>query len=86
MIWQDLVLTIVNIVFSISLIPQVIHGFKEKKGLITLPTSIPTFIGLYVIGGTYLTMNLFFSSVMAFATGTLWFILFIQRLIYKEKK
>ena len=42
MIWQDLVISIVNLVFSISLIPQVIHGYKTKKGLITLQTSVPT--------------------------------------------
>lgn len=84
MIWQDLVITATNIVFSVSLVPQVIHGFKEKKGTITLQTSIPTFIGLFVISITFLTLSLYFSAGMSFITGGLWFMLFIQRLKYKS--
>ena len=53
MIWQDIVLTIVNLVFLVSLIPQVYYGFKKKKGLISLWTSIPTFIGIYVVSGVF---------------------------------
>lgn len=84
MIWQDLIISIVNIVFSISLVPQVIHGFKKKKALITFATSIPTFLGLYVLAFTFFTLNLYYSSVLSFITATLWLILFVQGLIYQN--
>jgi len=84
MIWQDLVISIVNIVFSISLVPQVIHGFKEKKALITFATSIPTFLGLYVLAFTFFTLDLYYSSILSFLTATLWLVLFIQGLIYEH--
>jgi hypothetical protein len=29
--WQDFVIMTVNIIFSLSLIPQVIEGFKKRK-------------------------------------------------------
>ena len=83
--WQDTVITIANILFSISLMPQVYHGFKEKVGPIKFQTSIPTFIGLYAVSFTFYTLFLYFSAVLTFLTGTLWLILFIQRLIYKNK-
>ncbi len=82
MVWQDIVLTVVGIIFSVSLIPQIYHGFKEKIGPIKLLTSTPTFIGLYIIAFTYITLSLYFSAAIAFLTGTLWLMLFIQRLVY----
>ena len=84
MIWQDIIIAIMSIVFSISLIPQIYCGFKEKTGPIKFQTSIPTFIGCYVIVFTYWTLSLFFSSVITFITGTMWLILFIQRIMYKK--
>jgi len=82
MLWQDIVITIASIIFSISLFPQVYLGFKNKKGYITFATYIPTFIGLYVVCVTYFTLGLFLSAVMCFITGTIWLILFFQRLIF----
>jgi len=84
MIWQDVVITIANIIFSLALIPQVIEGFKGRKGFVTLITSGPTFIGLYSISIAFYTLLLFLSSITAFIAGTLWLTLFIQRLIYRK--
>lgn len=84
--WQDLVIMSVTIVFSAALIPQIWSGFKTKTGPISYQTSVPTFIGLYILSLTYITLHLFFSSLITFATGTLWLILYIQRIIYKDGK
>lgn len=84
MIWQDIVLTIASIVFSVALIPQIYYGFKNKAGTIKFQTSIPTFVGLYAISFTYYTLLLYFATITSFVAGTLWFILFIQRLIYSK--
>ena len=84
MAWQDIVITIVIIFFSYALVPQIIKGFKEKRKLIVFQTTLITSVGLFIISITYLTMNLFFSTIMAFITGTLWTILFIQGIIYKN--
>jgi len=40
MIWQDLALSITNIIVGYALIPQVYHGFKNKVGAMTLQTAI----------------------------------------------
>ncbi|HLD06899.1 MAG TPA: hypothetical protein VJC16_05190 [Candidatus Nanoarchaeia archaeon] len=82
MIWQDAVMTVANSIFALSLIPQVYHGFKEKKGFIKPATSVPTFISIYAVAFSFYTLSLFFSSITAAITGTLWLILFIQRQIY----
>jgi len=84
MVWQDIVITIASIVFSVALVPQVIAGFKDRKGFVTLAASIPTTLGLYVLSFTYLSLNLSYSAVTAFLTGTLWWVLFMQRLVFKK--
>jgi len=84
MVWQDIVITIVMIFFSYALVPQIIKGFKEKRGLIAFQTALITSIGMFVITVTYSTINLIFSTIMALITGILWTILLIQGQIYKN--
>lgn len=84
MIWQDIVITIATIIFSIALIPQVHYGFKHKIGTIKLATSGPTFAGLYVMSFTFWTLDLYLSTIINFTTATLWLLLFLQKLIYKD--
>ena len=86
MLWQDIVITIVSIVFSLSLIPQIIHGFKTKTGPIRYQTSIPTFLGLLIISATYITLHLYFSALMCFLTGVMWLILCVQKITYQKNK
>lgn len=83
MIWQDLVITIANILFSYALIPQVYHGFKNKRTSITYQASFITFIGMFAMATAFFTLGLYFSFYMSLISGTLWLILFIQKLIYK---
>ena len=83
-IWQDLVVSIANFLFVISLINQVWYGYRRKKALISKATSVPTFIALYGMCIAFFTLSLFLSSAMIFLTATLWLILFIQSLMYKE--
>jgi uncharacterized protein with PQ loop repeat len=84
MVWQDIILTIATIFLTYALIPQVIKGFKTKKTAITFQTSLITFLGMYIVCFIYYTLNLYFSTITAFLTGTLWLILFIQSIIYKK--
>jgi len=84
MLWQDIVIAIACVIFSVSLTPQIYQGFKEKKGHIAYATSAPTFVGLYAITYAYFTIGLVFSGVISLITGTLWLTLFIQKLIYSK--
>jgi len=83
MVWQDTAITIIIVAFSYALLPQVIKGFKEKRGLISLQTSIITGTGMYILSGIYLTLGLYFSATIGVITGALWTTLFIQKIIYK---
>jgi len=82
MTWQDIVISSANILFSYSLIFQAYHGFKKKKGFLTIQTSLLTTIGLYAITCAFFSLNLFFSAISSFFSGTLWFILFWQKVVY----
>lgn len=84
MVWQDTVITTIIILFSYALIPQIYQGFKEKKSLINLQTSLITSTGMYLLAIVYNTLGLTFSTIMSIITGTLWLIILIQRLVYKN--
>jgi hypothetical protein len=84
MIWQDIVVAIANILFGYSLIFQVAKGFQEKKGFIAFQTSFFTMIGLYAVTVVYFSFNLFISSVVSFFNGSMWLLLLVQRLTYKN--
>jgi hypothetical protein len=84
MSWQDVVISIANIAFSISLIVQVYYGFKEKVGPIKFFTSIPTCIGLFAVSVAFWTLGLYFSTVIAFCNGILWLLLCVQRFYYNR--
>lgn len=85
MIWQDVVIMAANIAFAYSLVYQVVHGFRNKKGTLTLMASGLTAIGLYVMAFAFFTLELYLSTLMAALNGTLWLALFVQSLIYKKK-
>lgn len=84
MIWQDILIMVANIIFSISLVPQVYHGFKKKVGTIKLLTSGPTTVGLFALSYAFFTLHLYLSSTFSLVSGLLWMTLLIQRLVYKK--
>lgn len=85
MIIQDMIIVFCNILFSYALMPQVYYGFKHKKSSVTLQTSFLTTIGLYILSITFLTLKLYFSSIISLVTGTLWAMLLIQGILYKNR-
>jgi len=86
MVWQDIVMFSANLMFTFSLISQVYHGFKTKKGYIILKTSGITSSGLYVMSICFFTLSLYLSSIIAVINATLWATLFFQRLKYPNAK
>jgi len=84
MVWQDIVIAIANILFGYSLIYQVYLGFKKRKGFLALQTSFFTTIGLFAIAIAFFSLQLYISTITSLFNGTMWLILFIQRLIYKK--
>ncbi len=84
MVWQDIVIAVSNALFGYSLIFQVYTGFKEKKGFLTIQTSLLTTIGLYALSLAYLTLKLYLSTIIGLFNGTMWLLLLIQRIVYKK--
>lgn len=84
MIWQDIVLMVANLLFTYSIFAQVYYGFKRKRGLIVLKTSFLTTLGLYATCVVFFSLGLLFSGIVAGINATLWFVLFIQRIVYPK--
>ncbi|HOW36977.1 MAG TPA: hypothetical protein PLK34_01895 [Candidatus Pacearchaeota archaeon] len=82
--WQDNLITIVNLTMVYGMLMQVVKGFKDKKRHINFQTGLITFIGLYATAIAFFSLNLIFSAVTVVISGTLWLILFIQTIVYKK--
>lgn len=85
MITQDLIIGLMGTVLSLSLVPQVIKGFKEKKGYISKKTSIPTIIGLVVIAICHLTLGLWLAFMIELLTAVFWVGLLFQEIKYANR-
>lgn len=83
MIWQDLVIMFVNIALGYALVPQIIKGLKNRKGYVTLETSVVSSVSLYIMAIAVFTLGLYLSAIITFVDAILWTILLIQKLKYK---
>ncbi|MGC9309329.1 MAG: hypothetical protein ACP5D2_01385 [Candidatus Nanoarchaeia archaeon] len=84
MIWQDIIVSIANIIFLCAMLPQIIYGFKTKKGLISFQFSILNILAMIGLGIVYISYNLFISVILDILLIFLWAILLIQRIKYKK--
>ncbi|VVB82600.1 Uncharacterised protein [uncultured archaeon] len=82
--WQDYAITTLFIILNAALVPQIVHGFKIKKRMISPLTGIMTAIPMYLLAIIFFTLGLTFSMIMEIIGGSLWFILLIQSIIYKN--
>ncbi len=82
--WQDILISVVNIIFVFALFSQVYYGFKKKKGLIILRTSFLNALGLFTISIAFLTIPLYFSAIFTALNAIFWAILFFQRIVYQK--
>jgi hypothetical protein len=84
MIWQDIVISLMNVVFSYALVKQVLQGFKDKQGYINLQTASFTFAGMFIISFCLLTLGLIFSFAVGIFNASMWLILLLQKVKYGE--
>ena len=80
--WQDYVMMATSAAFSYALVPQVIDGFRQKRGVMTVQTAGITGVGLLILSACGLTLGLWLSSVVWSITGALWLLLLWQRVHY----
>lgn len=83
--WQDITITLCNVIFTFALIPQVYEGFKTKTGHIKIQTALPYSLALGVMAFALYTLKLPFSSAITFIAGMLWGLLGIQTIRYRKK-
>lgn len=70
---NDLIFTAGSIAFLVALIPSLISDDKPAK-----KTSLITSIVLYAFTFNYISLGLYISSIVGFATASCWLALYIQ--------
>ena len=82
--WQDYVIAIVSLLFGVILLPQLKDTWRGKT-ILNLYTAGLTTVGLYILGITFYTLNMWISVTAEFISGTVWLFLFIFSLTNKRK-
>lgn len=78
--WQDFVLIIGQIAFTVSLLPSI---FSKDKPALT--TSLISGVVLAVFSFVYISLSLYLAALGTAATGALWFILAFQKYSTRSK-
>jgi hypothetical protein len=74
MSWQDLVLTVGQVIFVIALVPTVVG--KDKPAL---QTSVLTSMVSFSFMAVYVSLSVPFASMTAALNGSMWFVLAVQK-------
>lgn len=83
--WQDYVISIVSLLFGVILLPQ-LKDVWDGKTILNVYTAALTTLGLYILGITFFTLNLWISVISEFFSATVWLLLFILSLRNKIKR
>ncbi len=83
MLWQDIVIAIVSLLFGFILLPQLKDVWSGKTILNEITAALTT-IGLFILAVTFFTLNLYVSVVAETFSGIIWLLLFIFS--FKNKK
>lgn len=76
--WQDYVLALGSVIFTLALVPSL--KSKNKPAIVT---SLSTSSVLFVFAITFVTMSLWYSAIAAFVNGMAWLALAMQEYIQK---
>lgn len=79
--WQDIVLMVVGFTFAPSLVASIL-----KRSKYPLLTSIPTFVGLLVMVGVYITLDLYLAAISTGLTAFCWSLLVVIKIEGMEGK
>ena len=79
--WQDIVLAVSIFAFNIALIPSVIGKSKPE-----LTTSLLTTTFMVATIVVYISLSLWYTTVMSTINATLWGVLSVQKIKSKKSK
>lgn len=86
--WQDYVIAIVGLLFSYSLIPQIIKIFKDPKLVsgFSWQTVVITTVGLLILSICMFTLTCYLSAFTNLITCLCWAIILVEKIIMKIRK
>lgn len=82
--WQDYVIATVSLLFGVILLPQLIDTWRGKT-ILNLYTASFTTIGLFILAGTFFTIQFWTSFIADVISGVIWFFLFLFSIKNKRK-
>lgn len=73
--WQDYVIAVVGLLFGFMMFPQIRDSLKGKT--VNAVSAGLTMLGLFVLGFTFASLDLWLSVASEFFSGGTWLVLFV---------
>lgn len=74
--YQDIVITVVSILFTIFLIPQLYDTYKNKTNINPYTSGLTCF-GMIILAVMYATLDLILSFFTTIMTASIWGLIFV---------
>jgi len=84
MLWQDIIIALVSLLFGFILLPQLKDVWSGKTILNSFTAALTT-VGLFILAATFFTLNLWISVAAETFSGVIWLLLFILSSRNKKK-
>ncbi|MBN1280934.1 MAG: hypothetical protein JXA00_04725 [Candidatus Thermoplasmatota archaeon] len=85
--WQDVVLTLINFGFVVTVIPAIVRNYQKKEAESqSLSMYMATSLLLTVMAYVFFTLDLPLSCISTALTGVMWYLLTMQKLHYSRMK
>lgn len=75
MVWQDVVIAVVQFGFTAALVPTIV----DRRAVVPWSSSLMTFLGLVTIAACFATLGLWLSTAGSTANGTAWLLILLLR-------
>lgn len=81
--WQDIVMSIVGVIFAVVMIPQLIDCYKKRCKMNSISCGI-TIAGLVVMAVCMFTLDAFYTALMEMVTAGVWGLCWYFSVIWDE--
>lgn len=79
----DILMTLVTLMFSYSLLPQIFKSYRGRLVEISWQTLVITFVGGFILSGCFVVLGLYFNAVANLFVALCWLSLFVMKLRYR---
>ncbi len=81
----DLIIAAVQATLTLDMLPTVWHQWRAKASTVPLTSSLPTAVGLAILGLVFFSTGLYLATGTVLVGSVMWAVVAAQRVLYNEQ-